>query len=128
MRKRFAEAFCCKEAENFKKTVSHQRMLELVSDCGYLDKTSNYTLHNLENDFKKNITNCYGTELKPDDYIENVNKNGEGLINSAKTLGEKKSAIYRQTDEGTNPDISCRRLQGKLRYKKSRNEETGFEI
>jgi DNA polymerase-3 subunit delta len=60
-------AFIEKRLKQARLTASRQVMQDFVAATGYLDKDSDYTLFNVENDIEKLVAYCGGAELKRED-------------------------------------------------------------
>lgn len=69
------EPFILKRFRTVGKTIPARLLSQLINESGYLDKDSDYTLYQLENDLKKIIAHSEETEIKPEDIRENLSRN-----------------------------------------------------
>ncbi len=69
-----------KRLEQSGKSAGSAVIRRMIETTGYLDKQSNYTLYNLDNDIKKLIAHSDGNEISIEDLNETLSKNTETYV------------------------------------------------
>jgi DNA polymerase-3 subunit delta len=73
----FLKKFIEKRLKAAAKTAKPAILSEFISQSGYYDKNTEYTLYNLENDLKKLIAFSSGTEIGREDILQTISGNME---------------------------------------------------